>query len=201
MPFTLNIILPVKQDEETQSKAVQFKARFAELVQPLLETVLRNSETFHFARIALVEKTIQHADYLNLVEERFFARRARVEGTVQIGSVFPSRRIATQVLIIAEYDTSLSNYGSFFLQELRELLSAIFELTEDAPNIDDPDAVQKYLHDHNVPSLGDSRNGQGYVFSAYPDKSVRQILQAVAQQEKDNSPAPETRQIGKTWIP
>ena len=29
MPFTLNIILPVKQDEETQSRALQFKARFA----------------------------------------------------------------------------------------------------------------------------------------------------------------------------
>ena len=86
------------------------------------------------------------------------------------------------IQVITEFDGDGEVYTDFFRQALPDIFKAIFELVEDAPSWDelnDRDTFHRFSTSKNLKALGthplDPR--QGYLFSAYPDLSVKKILE------------------------
>jgi hypothetical protein len=86
------------------------------------------------------------------------------------------------IQVITEFDGDAEVYTDFFRQALPEVFQAIFDLVEGAPSWDElnnREAFFEYAQKQNLHALGtdaaDPR--QGYLFSAYPDKTVKQIMQ------------------------
>lgn len=55
MPHPLNLVLRVKQDEESQRKLAELKRAFAAHIQPAVDRALRSSEIVHFGRVLVIE--------------------------------------------------------------------------------------------------------------------------------------------------
>ena len=89
------------------------------------------------------------------------------------------------IQVITEFDGDAQVYTDFFREALPDVFKAIFELVEGAPPWDelkdDPDAFFEFSGKANVKSLGKGLNsGQGFLFSAFPNLTVKQILQKVS---------------------
>jgi hypothetical protein len=89
------------------------------------------------------------------------------------------------VQVITEFDGDGEVYTEFFRRALPDVFKALFALVEDAPpweELDDRDAFHRFTQSKNLKALGthatDAR--QGYLFAAYPDLDVKQILQQAA---------------------
>jgi len=85
------------------------------------------------------------------------------------------------IQVITEYDGDPVVYTDFFRLALPTVFQTIFDLVEDAPpwnELNDRDAFFKYTSTKNLRALGgdpaDARTG--YLFSAYGDKTVKQLL-------------------------
>jgi hypothetical protein len=94
--------------------------------------------------------------------------------------------------LLTEFDGSPEDYTEFFRQELGPIFQQIFALVEGAPpweELNDSDTFYKYSHSVNVTALGTCTTGEGdgYLFSAMGDKTVRELQAALGQ--SINAPA------------
>jgi hypothetical protein len=149
MAHALNLTLRIKQDPATLEALAKVKAAFASQIQPKIDAALRTSQIVHFARVLVIDDK-----YLQ---------------------------------VITEYDGSHADYTEFFRRELTDVFATLFSLADNAPT---PDLIQnaekffQFSAGLQVRSLGDSVNGDtdaqgqlaGYLFSAYGDHEVREIL-------------------------
>lgn len=148
MAHALNLTLPIKQDPETLAKLQHVKQVFAKEIQPKIEKALRESKIVHFARVIVI-----HDKFLQ---------------------------------VITEYDGDPKEYTEFFRQALPDVFGVLFSLAEGAPAFGELDEQSffRLSQSLDLPSLGESAEGftdvsgktKGYLFSAYGNKTVRQIL-------------------------
>jgi len=148
MTHALNMTIPLKQDPESQKKLQELKRDFATKYQPKMDKALRDSEIVHFARV------------------------------VVIGDKF--------LQVITEYEGDHKGYTEFFRKALPEVFDAIFSLAEGAPGFGQLDEQSFFKISKSLQhrSLGESTDGEedgqgnteGYLFSAYGDRSVKEIL-------------------------
>ena len=87
--------------------------------------------------------------------------------------------------VITEFDGEAVVYTDFFRVALPDFFRSVFDLVEGAPpwdELNDRDAFFKFAQKQNVHALGEDPADprQGYLFSAYPDKTVKQIIAAGA---------------------
>ncbi|AOF94279.1 hypothetical protein [Sinorhizobium sp. RAC02] len=148
MAHALNLTMPLKQDVETQKTLAHIKSIFADNIQPLIDAALRKSEIVHFGRVLVIDdKYIQ---------------------------------------VITEYDGGHKEYTEFFRRQLPDVFKTIFSLVEGAPdwNTMDEHAFFEFAKKHQITSLGRSTTGDtgvtgeaaGYLFCAYDDREVRDLL-------------------------
>ncbi|MFL5289520.1 MAG: hypothetical protein ACJ8AW_53325 [Rhodopila sp.] len=149
MPHALNLTLPIRQDAETKKRLEELKRTFAAGPQKKIDTALRASQTVHSARVVVIDDK-----YL-------------------------------QVLTV--YDGDHREYTEFFRKELPDVFALLFSLAETPPDRDDlkdPDAFFRFAASCQVRSLGESTEGltgvggesEGYLFSAFGSRTVKQIL-------------------------
>lgn len=151
MAHALNLTLPIKQDPDTIAELQKLKEEFADKIQPAIDEALRGSNIVHFARVLVV-----HDKYL---------------------------------MVITEYDGGPKEYTEFFRKALPGVFKRLFSLAEGAPPFDtlDQESFFKLSQHLDLPSLGRSTEGhksadgsdKGYLFSAYDDLSVSDILPRV----------------------
>jgi hypothetical protein len=87
--------------------------------------------------------------------------------------------------VLTEYDGDHQDYTEFFRKELPDVFAMLFSLAENPPG---PDAMQdankffEFTKGLQVRSLGDSgdKDEAGYLFSAYGNREVREILTKLA---------------------
>lgn len=148
MAHALNLTLPIKQDAETLAKLQQLKKDFATKIQPAMDKALRESKIVHFARVVVIDDK-----YLQ---------------------------------VITEYDGDHKGYTEFFRRALPEVFAALFSLAEGAPSFDKLDQQSFFELSKSLQhrSLGESTDGstdqegktEGYLFSAYGNRAVKDIL-------------------------
>jgi hypothetical protein len=149
MPHALNLTLPIRQDAETKMRLEHVKRVFASEIQGKIDEALKASEMVHSARVVVIDDK-----YL-------------------------------QVLTV--YDGDHREYTEFFRKELPDVFALLFSLADTPPqseDLDDPDAFFNFAASCQVRSLGESTEGltgvggesEGYLFSAFGSRSVKQIL-------------------------
>jgi hypothetical protein len=150
MANALNLAITIGQDEFTQARLRALASTFSSTLQPLVDKVFRDSLVIHFARIFVIDNK-----YL---------------------------------VLVAEYDGPGQEYTEVFRRALGPLFSALFSIAEGVQNSDDmlrdANVFWEATKSFNYRSLGDSVDGhhdlegksQGYLFSAYGDRSVTEIL-------------------------
>lgn len=149
MAHALNLVLKLKQDQDTQAKLQELKRTFATQVQPAIDKALRDSQIVHFARVLVLDDK-----YL---------------------------------MVITEYDGGHREYTGFFREALPDVFKTLFALAEGAPDWDHLNNENTFFEaakSMNVRSLGDSVDGDagvdgnvaGYLFSAYGQREVKEIL-------------------------
>lgn len=93
------------------------------------------------------------------------------------------------IQVLTEYDGDRNEYALFFLRKLPDVFKLVFELAENAPpweDLQDPDTFVAFSRAHDIQPLGASLTNDardGFVFSAYGDKTVAEILAALAKTE------------------
>jgi hypothetical protein len=148
MPHALNLTLNIKQDAETLKTLQALKADFATKIQPAMDKALRDSKIVHFARVVVIDDK-----YLQ---------------------------------VITEYDGDHKEYTEFFRVALPDVFKALFALAEGAPPWQDLDQQSFFEVSKGTQkrSLGNSADGmtdasglvEGYLFSAYGSRTVKEIL-------------------------
>jgi hypothetical protein len=146
MAHALNLTLRIKQDPDTLKRLAEIAAIFPTKIQPKIDAALRKSQTVHFARVLVIENK-----YLQ---------------------------------VLTEYDGAHADYTEFFRKELPDVFAMLFSLAENPPP---PEAMQdankffEFSKGLQLRSLGDGEkdedgNVAGYLFSAYGNREVREIL-------------------------
>ena len=87
--------------------------------------------------------------------------------------------------VITEFDGDAVVYTEFFRQALPEFFGGVFDLVEGAPpweGINNRDDFFKFAEKLNLKALGVNPEdpSQGFLFAAYPDKTVKRIIAPVA---------------------
>jgi hypothetical protein len=91
------------------------------------------------------------------------------------------------IQVITEFDGDKRVYTEFFRDKLQGVFETIFSLADGVPNWDElnhEDEFYRLTKKLNLKSLGTSTTGDdeaGYLFSAYPNVKVKQILEAFSQ--------------------
>jgi hypothetical protein len=86
------------------------------------------------------------------------------------------------IQVLTEFDGDKVVYTDFFRQALPDVFEQIFSLVEGAPpwdELNNRDSFYAYSRTQNVRALGDNAvdpEHEGFLFSAYGDKTVKQIL-------------------------
>ena len=95
--------------------------------------------------------------------------------------------IGTEYLqVLTEYDGDRQEYTEFFRSQLPDIFEKVFELGEGAPpwsELQDPDNFFNFTKGLDIKPLGTSLSNDPddhWVFSAYGDLSVKEILAALA---------------------
>ena len=89
--------------------------------------------------------------------------------------------------VLTEYDGDRQQYTEFFRKELPDIFNAVFSLADDVPTpqeLSDPDLFFNYSKGKDIHPLGVSTSGDptdNWVFSAYGNRTVRQILAALGE--------------------
>ena len=153
MANALNLTLPLKQDTASQQALAELAAKFATTIQPAIDKALRESRIVHFARVLVIDNK-----YLQ---------------------------------VITEYDGDHRAYTEFFRKALPEVFAKLFSLAEGAPPFDTmtENVFLQVAKKHNIRSLGEATDGSigldgqpaGYLFSAYDDREVKEVLQKLGQ--------------------
>lgn len=148
MPHALNMTIPLKQDAASLQKLEQLKRDFATKYQPKMDQALRGSEIVHYARV------------------------------VVIGDKF--------LQVITEYDGDHKAYTEFFRRALPDVFDAIFSLADGAPGFGQLDQqsffeISKKLQHRSLGEATDGStdgqgNSEGYLFSAFGGRTVKEIL-------------------------
>jgi hypothetical protein len=148
MPHALNMTLPLKQDPASKQKLAYIAENFSKEIQPAIDKALAGSKIVHFARVLVID-----GKYLQ---------------------------------VITEYDGSHKEYTEFFRKALSPVFEMLFSLAEGAPPWDqlDQNSFFEFSKKFNVKALGTATDGSvaadgqpaGYLFSAYGDKTVKEIL-------------------------
>jgi hypothetical protein len=148
MPHALNLTLPLKQDTASQQKLAYIAANFSKEIQPAIDKALAQSQIVHFARVLVIDNK-----YLQ---------------------------------VITEYDGGHKEYTEFFRRALSPVFEALFSLAEGAPPWDqlDQNSFFEFSKKCNIKSLGTATDGSlgadgkpsGYLFSAYANRTVKDIL-------------------------
>jgi hypothetical protein len=90
------------------------------------------------------------------------------------------------IQVLTEYDGDRQEYTEFFRSALPDIFEKVFELGEGAPpwsELKDPDNFFKFTSGLDIKPLGTSLSNDPddhWVFSAYGDLSVKEILAALA---------------------
>jgi len=85
------------------------------------------------------------------------------------------------IQVLTEYDGDPLAYTEYFRKELGPVFEQIFSLVEGAPawtELNNPNSFYEFTHKLNVIALGAATTGdgnQGFLFSAYGDRTVREI--------------------------
>jgi len=85
------------------------------------------------------------------------------------------------IQVLTEYDGDPLAYTEYFRTELGPVFEQIFSLVEGAPpwaELNNPNSFYEFTHKLNVIALGTATTGdrnQGFLFSAYGDRTVREI--------------------------
>jgi hypothetical protein len=148
MTFALNLTLPLKQDADTQAKVKGLAETFETSIQPAIQEKLKASRIVHFARVVVIDDKY--------------------------------------IQVLTEFDGDFQAYAEFFRRELTQVFAAIFSLAEGAPDVTDVNGFWEYAKKCNLHSLGKATDGSqnfdgspaGFLFSAYDNKTVEDILQA-----------------------
>jgi hypothetical protein len=88
--------------------------------------------------------------------------------------------------VLTEYDGDRREYTEFFRQQLPDVFQLVFALAEGAPpwsQLQDPDAFFNFTKGLDIKPLGTSVSNDPddrFVFSAYGDRTVKEILAALA---------------------
>jgi len=149
MAHALNFVIPIKQDPETLGRLAQLESVFSQQIQQKIDETLQKSGIVHFARLFVIDHK-----YL---------------------------------LVITEYDGDDFAYTEFFRNELKDVFGLLFSLSGKAPPlevIENEDKFREFAKGLHIPSLGKSKTGDtdfegnpvGYLFSAYGNRKVRDIL-------------------------
>ena len=89
--------------------------------------------------------------------------------------------------VLTEFDGDPMQYTEFFRQHLGPVFKEIFSLVEGAPpwdELDNPNSFYEFSHGLNLNALGKSTtpgDPRGWLFSAFGDKTVREIKSALEQ--------------------
>jgi hypothetical protein len=145
----LNFFVPIRQDAATLAKLAALKVRFATDDQHKIEAAARKSKIIHFLRVLVLH-------------DKFF-------------------------VVLTEYDGGHKEYAEFFRKELNDLFKEIFSLADldvDWKNVNNEQAFYEASKNFQIKSLGQSIYGElgpdgkpaGYLFSAYRDRAVEEIL-------------------------
>jgi hypothetical protein len=146
MAHALTMTMPIGQSPENLERLQQLKADFKPKLQSQMDDALRESKMVHFARVVVI-----HDKYLQ---------------------------------VITEYDGDPRVYTEFFRVALPEVFTALFSVVEGAPNFSDLDqqSFAALTQKFQCYSLGDplveggNNDSAGYLFSAYGDREVKDIL-------------------------
>jgi len=140
---------PLKQDPASQQVLAEFRRTFATEIQPVMEAALRESRLVHFARVLLIGE--------------------------------PPRYLQ----VLTEFDGDPIDYTDFFRLKLTEIFKQVFTLVEGAPDWEQLNTrvgFFEFCQKINPEALGTnvSRDpNRGYLFSAYGDRTVEDILDAL----------------------
>jgi hypothetical protein len=151
MAHALNMTLPIKQDADTLERLQKIKAAFATQIQPKMDEALRGSEIVHFARVVVIDDK-----YLQ---------------------------------VLTEYDGDHKGYTEFFRRALPDVFATLFSLADlppGTPPFDKLDANRFFELAKGLQrrSLGEATDGskdvegnsEGYLFSAYNNRTVKDNL-------------------------
>jgi hypothetical protein len=93
------------------------------------------------------------------------------------------------IQVLTEFDGSFTQYTEFFRQELGPVFELLFSLAEGAPpweELNNPNSFFEYASSLNLPSIGTApagTEGQGYLYSAVGDATVREIEACLSPKE------------------
>jgi hypothetical protein len=150
MAHSLNLTMKIGQDAATQQQAKEFIAIFP-AVQAKIAEAMKKSEILHFARVVVIGEN--PAEYLQ---------------------------------VLTEYDGDRKEYTEFFRKELPDVFEKVFALAESAPpwsELQDPDTFAAFTRGLDIRPLGTSLSSDPddhFVFSAYGNRTVKEMLAALA---------------------
>jgi hypothetical protein len=144
----LNLTFKIRQTPEVLERLQHVKATFAAEIQPAIDAALRDSEIVHFARVLVID-------------DRY-------------------------IQVLTEFDGDERVYTEFFRKQLPELFHMVFSLAErplTREELADPVKFADYTTALNLPALGTdgsdhegNERDAGYLFRAYPDVLVKDVL-------------------------
>lgn len=150
MTHALNLILPIKQDAETQAKLKGLAEIFADQVQPKIEEALRQSRIVHFARVVVIDNK-----YIQVITE--------YEGPHQEYTEFFRRALTpvfAKIFELAEGAPDVSDTAAFWEYAKNHNYRSLGRATDDSTTFGGDPA--------------------GWLFSAYDHKTVKDIQGALA---------------------
>jgi hypothetical protein len=119
--------------------------------------------------------------------------QARIAAAMKESKILHFARIVVigteYIQVLTEYDGDRKAYTEFFRQKLPDVFALVFGLAEGAPpasELQDPDAFFNFSKGLDIKPLGNSLSDDPedhFVFSAYGDRTVKEILAALAKAE------------------
>ena len=129
--------------------------------------------------------------------EIFPAVQAKIAAAMKKSEILHFARVVLigteYIQVLTEYDGDRKEYTEFFRKELPDVFERVFALAEGAPpwsELQDPDTFFNFSKDLDVKPLGTSLSNDPedhFVFSAYGDRSVKEILAALAKAQSTKS--------------
>lgn len=150
MTHALNLVLPLKQDEETRAKLKGLGERFESEIQPAIDVALRHSELVHFARVVVIG-----TDYICVFTE--------YEGDHKEYTEFFRRTLEPVFKVIFELaavQAAVSDPDAFWQAAKRANIQSLGKAVDGSTDMDG--------------------NPSGWLFSAYNHRSVKEIKTALA---------------------
>lgn len=150
MTHALNLVLPLKQDEDTRKALAALAERFATDIQPKIDAALRKSEIVHFARVVPIG-----TDYICVFTEyegghKEYTEFFRRELTPVFAAIFG----------LAEGAPSADDAAAFWEYSMSKNLRSLGTAADGATDM--------------------GGQVSGWLFSAYDHKKVKKIQAALA---------------------